>query len=260
MHPVDALLRAKGYEWGSPPGVDLASAVDYWASLPLLFTPGTEWNYSLATDVLGRLIEVVSGTTLEEFVTTRITGPLGMTDTSFRVRGAAVDRLATLYTAAAGGALAPHRQLGDVVLDPSLISGGGGLVSTVGDYHRFVQLLAAGGELDGVRLIGPRTLAYMMRNHLPGDVDMQTFGRPVFSEIPQDGVGFGLGFAVVVDPVATRMLCSPGEANWGGAASTTFWIDPVEQLTVVFMTQLLPSSTYPLRPLLRQCIYGALVE
>jgi len=121
-----------------------------------------------------------------------------------------------------------------------------------------VQLLARGGELDGVRLLGPRTLAYMTRNHLPGNADMQTFGRPVFSEIPQHGVGFGLGMAVVVDPVATRMLCSAGEYNWGGAASTTFWVDPAEDLSVVLMTQLLPSSTYPLRPLLRQSVYGAL--
>lgn len=258
VHPVDALLRAKGYEWDGPPGVDLASAVDFWASLPLLFTPGTEWNYSLATDVLGRLVEVVSGQPFDVFVADRITGPLGMADTGFRVAGADVDRLATLYTPTPGGSIAANRQLGSSVLDPPLLSGGGGLVSTTDDYHRFAQLLARGGELDGVRLLGPRTLAYMRRNHLPGNSDMQTFGRPVFAEIPQHGVGFGLGFAVVVDPAATRMVCSAGEYNWGGAASTTFWVDPVEDLTVVFMTQLLPSSTYPLRPLLRQLVYGAL--
>jgi CubicO group peptidase (beta-lactamase class C family) len=257
MHPVDAMLRAAGYEWGSPAEVDLEHAVDFWAGLPLLFTPGTEWNYSVATDVLGRLIEVVSGQRLDVFFRERITGPLGMVDTTFRVDAGDVDRLATLYVATADG-MAANATLGDSVLDPPLLAGGGGLVSTTADYHRFVQLLARGGELDGVRLLGPRTLAYMTRNHLPGNADMQTFGRPVFSEIPQHGVGFGLGMAVVVDPVATRMLCSAGEYNWGGAASTTFWVDPAEDLSVVLMTQLLPSSTYPLRPLLRQSVYGAL--
>ncbi len=257
MHPVDAMLRAEGYEWGSPDGVDLEHAVDYWASLPLLFTPGAEWNYSVATDVLGRLIEVVSGHSLDVFFRERITGPLGMDDTTFRVAPADVGRLARLYAVTAAGGMAPNA-LGDSVLDPPLLAGGGGLVSTTADYHRFVRMLARGGELDGVRLLGSRTLAYMTRNHLPGNADLQTFGRPVFSEIPQNGVGFGLGVAVVVDPTATRMVCSAGEYNWGGAASTTFWVDPVEDLSVVFMTQLLPSSTYPLRPLLRQTIYGAL--
>ncbi len=260
MHPVDAILRAKGYEWGTPPGVDLAGAVDYWASLPLLFTPGTEWNYSIATDVLGRLIEVVTGSTLDVALREMILDPLDMRDTTFRVQGPDVARLATLYLATPGGGMAPNTQLGAAILDPPLLAGGGGLASTAADYHRFVQLLANGGELDGVRLLGPRTLAYMCRNHLPGNADTQTFGRPVFSEIPLYGVGFGLGLAVVIDPVATRMVCSTGEVNWGGAASTAFWVDPAEQLTVVFMTSLLPSSTYPIRPLLRQLVYGAILD
>lgn len=260
MHPVDAMLRAHGYEWGSPPDVDLAAAVDFWASLPLLFTPGTEWNYSVATDVLGRLIEVVTGQSLDAALAELVTGPLGMSDTMFRVQGRDVDRLAALYLATPDGGLARNHTLGDVCLDPPLLAGGGGLVGTTADYQRFARFLAAGGELDGVRLLSPRTVAYMTRNHLPGNADMQTFGRPVFSEIPQTGVGFGLGMAVVIDPVATRMICSPGEYNWGGAASTAFWVDPVEQLEVVFMTQLLPSSTYPIRPLLRQLIYGALLS
>jgi len=237
--------------------VDLATAVDFWASLPLLFTPGTEWNYSVATDVLGRLVEVVSGQTLDTFLAERITGPLGMGDTGFRVRGADVERLASLYVATPSGGLAVNHELGDVCLDPALLAGGGGLVSTAADYHRFAQLLLGGGELDGVRLLGPRTVAYMMRNHLPGGADIQTIGRSTFSEIPQDGVGFGLGMAVMADPVAARMVCSAGEVNWGGLASTTFWVDPAEQLTVVFMTQLVPSTTYPIRPMLRQTVYSA---
>lgn len=260
VHPVDAMLRATGYEWGSPPGVDLAAAVDHWASLPLLFEPGTEWNYSYSTDVLGRLVEVWSGMPLDEFLRTRILEPLGMTDTTFHVQGDDVDRLATLYVATPGGGMAPNVQLGRLILDPPLLSGGGGLASTAADYHRFAQCLARGGELDGVRILGPRTLEYMTRNHLPGNADTDGFGRPIFSEVRTPGVGFGLGFAVVIDPAATRQVCSFGEYNWGGAASTAFWVDPAEDLTVVFMTQLLPSSSYPIRPLLRQTIYSALVD
>jgi CubicO group peptidase (beta-lactamase class C family) len=260
VHPVDALLRANGYEWASPPGVDLTAAVDYWAGLPLLFTPGTEWNYSLATDVLGRLVEVVGGQRLDDFVRERITDPLGMRDTGFRVHGMDAARLATLYVATPHGGMAPSPALGGLALDPPLLSGGGGLISTAGDYLRFAQMLAGGGELDGVRLLGPRTVAYMMRNHLPGGADIDTIGRPVFAEISQRGVGFGLGMAVVIDPAATRVVCSPGEVSWGGAASTAFWVDPVEELTVVLMTQLMPSSTYPLRALLRQTVYGALID
>lgn len=260
VHPVDAMVRAKGFEWGSPPGVDLATAVDQWASLPLLFQPGGEWNYSYATDVLGRLVEVVSGMTLEEFLTRRVFGPLGMADTGFRVRPEAAHRLARLYLNVPTGGIAPADALGNVVLDaPALLSGGGGLVSTGWDYHRFTQMLLRGGELDGTRLLGSRTVAYMTRNHLPGGADLEAFGRPIHAESPQRGVGFGLGFAVVQDPARYRSLCTAGEFNWGGAASTTFWVDPVERLNVIFMTQLMPSSTLPLRTQLRQLIYQALV-
>ncbi len=258
MHPVDGMLRAAGFEWGSPPGMDLATAVDTWAGLPLLFQPGTEWNYSYATDVLGRLVEVVSGQSLDTFFAERITEPLGMPDTTFRVDRAQADRLVRLYLPTAEGGM-QATPLGDGVLAPSMLSGGGGLVSTAADYHRFTQFLRGGGELDGVRLLGPRTVSFMASNHLPGGVDLAHYGRPVFAEVSQDGVGFGLGFAVVLDPAMTRSVGSVGEFNWGGAASTTFWVDPVEDLTVVLMTQLLPSSTYPLRPLLRQTLYSAIV-
>ena len=258
-HPVDAMLRARGFDWGSPPGTTLEGAVDAWAALPLLFQPGSEWNYSLATDVLGRLIEVVSGQGLDEFFAARITGPLGMTDTSFQVRPEDVGRLATLYTPTPTGMQAMPRP-GPEGLNPTMLSGGGGLISTAADYHRFVQCLARGGELDGVRLLGPRTLDYMTRNHLPGGADLEHYGRRVFAETPQTGVGFGLGFGVVIDPAGVKGLASYGEYSWGGAASTAFWVDPVEDLTVVLMTQLLPSSTYPLRPLLRQTINSALLD
>jgi len=147
---------------------------------------------------------------------------------------------------------------------PSMLSGGGGLVSTAADYHKFTQLLlhrpdSPAGELDGVRLLSPRTVSFMGRNHLPGGVDLETFGRPLNAEVPFRGVGFGLGFAVVIDPVPGKVVCSPGELSWGGYASTAFWIDPAEELTVCFFTQLTPSSAHPIRPRLRQLVYQALI-
>jgi CubicO group peptidase (beta-lactamase class C family) len=260
VHPVDAMLRARGFDWGAPAGMSLAEAVAVWAGLPLLFNPGSEWNYSYCTDVLGRLIEVLSGSTLEEFLTSRILRPLGMNDTGFHVPEQEQHRLARLYLDTADG-MAPGDTLGATVLTPpTLHSGGGGLVSTAADYHRFTELLRRGGQRDGVRLLSPRTLAYMTRNHLPGGVDLETFGRRVTAETPMRGVGFGLGFAVVDDPAAYRTLSSRGEYNWGGAANTAFWVDPVEDLTVIFLTQLLPSSSLPLRTRLKQTIYQALVD
>jgi CubicO group peptidase (beta-lactamase class C family) len=142
---------------------------------------------------------------------------------------------------------------------PAALSGGGGLTSTVADYHRFTQMLLHEGELDGVRLLGSRTLRYMARNHLPGGVDLETFGRPLFAETSFDGVGFGLGFSVVGDPVANKVLASAGEFAWGGAASTAFWVDPTEEITALFFTQLVPSSTHPIRSQLKQLVYQALV-
>jgi CubicO group peptidase (beta-lactamase class C family) len=264
VHPADALYRAAGFEWGSPPGTGLAGACDIWAGIPLLFQPGTEWNYSVATDVLGRVIEVASGQRLDEFLAARIFGPLGMTDTGFHVPPAQLPRLAALYTRGEGGRAVRLDTLGDVVREPrAMLRGGGGLVSTAGDYHRFTQMLlhrpdSPAGELDGVRLLSPRTVGYMARNHLPGGVDLETFGRPLFAEAPFRGVGFGLGLAVVIDPVPGKVVCSAGELSWGGAASTAFWIDPAEELTVSFFTQLLPSSTYPIRSQLRQLVYQSL--
>jgi CubicO group peptidase (beta-lactamase class C family) len=261
-HPVDAASRAAGFVGVAPVGRDLADCCDAWAGLPLLFEPGSEWNYSVATDVLGRVIEVVSGQPLDRFLHQRIFGPLGMGDTGFWVEGAAAGKLAALYgPAPGGGRVVRNDQLGSRALRrPACLAGGGGLVSTAGDYHRFTQALVRGGELDGVRLLGTRTLAYMTRNHLPGGADLESFGRRLFAETTFDGVGFGLGFAVLLDPVANKVLSGPGELAWGGAASTFFWVDPAEQLTVIFLTQLLPSGTYPLRSELRQLVYQALVD
>jgi CubicO group peptidase (beta-lactamase class C family) len=263
-HPVDAIYRARGYEWAWPPGTDLAAACDAWADMPLLFQPGSEWNYSVSTDVLGRVVEVVSGQPLDEFFADRVFGPLGMTDTAFHTDDA--DRLATLYVLGGDGALADIGPMGAAALSaPSLLSGGGGLVSTAADYDRFTQMLLArpdspGGELDGTRLLGPRTVAYMSRNHLPGHLDLAEFGRPLYAETPFRGTGFGLGFAVTIDPVPGKVPTSLGELSWGGAASTAFWVDPAEELTVSFFTQLMPSNLYPIRSQLRQLVYQAVVD
>ncbi|HZC40641.1 MAG TPA: serine hydrolase domain-containing protein [Streptosporangiaceae bacterium] len=263
-HPVDALYREAGFEWAWPAGTTLAAACDAYAGFPLLFQPGAEWNYSVATDVLGRVVEVVSGLSLDDFFRTRILGPLGMTSTTFHVGDGDAGRLAALYTPGRDGTAARLDSLGAAArTQPSLFSGGGGLVSTAADYHRFLQLLLSSpdspaGELGGVRLLSPRTVAYMARNHLPGGLDLETFGRPLYAESPFRGVGFGLGFAVVIDPVPGKVICSEGELSWGGAASTAFWIDQAEELTVSFFTQLLPSRAHPIRPQLRQLVYQAL--
>jgi CubicO group peptidase (beta-lactamase class C family) len=264
VHPVDALYRAAGFEWAYPRGMDLAGACDIWAGLPLLFQPGTEWNYSVSTDVLGRVVEVVSGQSLDEFFAARIFGPLGMTDTAFQADDTA--RLAALYTPGKDGKAARLDALGDAARKrPTLLMGGAGLVATAADYHRFTQLLldragSPAGELDGTRLLSSRTVRYMMRNHLPGGLDLATFGRPLYPDFPFEGIGFGLGFSVVIDPAQVKVVCSEGEAGWGGAASTAFWVDQREELTVSFFTQLLPSSAYRLRPQLRQLIYQALAD
>jgi CubicO group peptidase (beta-lactamase class C family) len=263
-HPVDELYRAAGFEWAAPPELDLAGCVQAWARMPLVHQPGTEWNYSHATDVLGRLIEVVAGQRLDTFLEENVLGPLGMTSTGFAVDDP--DRLATLYLAnpATGRYLAAEAAgmgaLAREALEPTWLGGGGGLVSTAADYHRFTGMLLGRGELDGVRVLGSRTVDYMARNHLPGGADLEQVGRPLFAEMPFHGVGFGLGFAVVVDPVRYRTVSSPGEMSWGGAASTAFWVDPVERITAMFFTQLLPSSAHPIRTQLRGLVYQALVD
>ncbi|MFI6132549.1 serine hydrolase domain-containing protein [Micromonospora sp. NPDC051141] len=259
---VDGLYRAAGFDLGVPAGADLATASAGLATLPLLFQPGTSWNYGVSTDVLGRLVEVVSGQSLDAFFAERILRPLGMTDTRWWVDATDAKRLAALY--------APHPATGQAVradgigraalAAPGWHSGGGGLVSTAADYHRFTQFLLRGGELDGTRLLGPRTVRFMTRNHLPGGRDLASFSPEGFSETVLHGIGFGLGFAVVLDPVPARVPSSVGEFYWGGMASTAFWVDPVEEVTALLFTQLMPSSTYPLRSQLRQLVYSALVD
>jgi CubicO group peptidase (beta-lactamase class C family) len=264
-HPVDAMYRQAGFEFGWPRGMDLAQCCDAWAAQPLLFQPGAEWNYSVATDVLGRVVEVASGHSLDEFLSSRIFGQLGMTDTGFWIDEAAAGRAAALYTPDPAGSLRRLDEMGRIAhRPPRVLSGGGGLISTAADYHRFTQMLldrpgSPGGELDGERLLGPRTVAYMTRNHLPGNADLEAYGEPIYAETPQRGTGFGLGFGVVLDPVPGKVLTSPGEYSWGGAASTAFYVDPVEKITAMFFTQFVPSHAYPVRSQLRQMVQQALV-
>lgn len=262
-HPVDEMYRSKGYEFGAPKGVDLETAVNQFAAFPLLFQPGSEWNYSVATDVLGRVVEVASGRRLDEFFREEITGPLGMTDTTFSVApdSPEADRLAALYNARPGGGLVLNKTLArGATTEPTYLSGGGGLLSTTGDYLRFARMLARGGELDGVRILGPRTLARATRNHLPGGADLDTVGRPIFSESAFAGVGFGLGFSVVIDGPASKQLANEGTFAWGGLASTAFWVDPVDDIVALFLTQLVPSSTYPIRSQLQTLVQQAVID
>jgi CubicO group peptidase (beta-lactamase class C family) len=259
---VDAIYRARGFDIQGRPGLDLAAACAEFARLPLLFQPGSAFGYSVATDVLGHLIELVSRQPLDEFFRERIFEPLGMRDTRWWVDGVDASRLAALYTPhPTTGAVVRYDELGRFALEkPDLLSGGGGLISTAADYQRFTSMLLGRGQLDGVRLLGPRTVRLMTRNHLPGGVDLEAFSAGGFAETILEGIGFGLGFAVVDDPIPSRLPDNAGEYYWGGVASTAFWVDPTEELTAMFFTQLLPSSSYPIRPQLRQLVYSAIVD
>jgi len=238
----------------------LASLVEGLARVPLEFSPGTSWNYGVSTDVIGHLVSLASGLPFDQFVRTRILHPLGMHDTDFHVSEAKVARFADCYVRSAEGTLAPA-QLGSFLAPPRAPSGGGGLVGTAADYLRFCEMLRRGGEFDGVRLVGPKTLALMRINHLPGGRDLADLAPPgMFSEAAYQGMGFGLGFAMITNPARYGVAASPGEFSWGGMASTTFWVDPVEDVCVVFMTQLMPSSTYPIRRELRSMVNAAIVE
>jgi CubicO group peptidase (beta-lactamase class C family) len=245
---------------GNPqPGYTLQDMIDQLALLPLEFSPGERWNYSVATDVLGHLIEVISGQSLPDYLRSAIFEPLGMVDTSFDIAPEKVTRFASCYERN----LNKEMVLSDDGQDShfanrSFYSGGGGLISTVGDYYRFCQMLLDGGTLDGKRIIGSRTLAFMTRNHLPDGADMSRFATGGFSESAYEGVGFGLGFANKIDPVCNGYPGSSGSFFWGGLASTLFWVDPAEELVVIFMTQLMPSRTFNFRGQLENIIYGAL--
>jgi CubicO group peptidase (beta-lactamase class C family) len=238
----------------------LEAFVEGLARVPLEFSPGSAWNYGVSTDVIGHLVALASAMPFDEFVRRRILVPLGMHDTDFHVPESKVARFAECYVRSAAGTLAPA-QLGSFLAPPRAPSGGGGLVGTGADYLRFCEMLRRGGELGGVRLVGPKTLALMRTNHLPGGKDIAELAPPgMFSEAAYHGLGFGLGFAVVTDPARYGVTASRGEFSWGGMASTAFWVDPLEDVCVVFMTQLMPSSTYPIRRELRTMVNAAIVE
>ena len=258
---VDEAYRAAGFFLDPPPEHDLASACDVWAGLPLLFEPGAEWNYSVSTDVLGRIVEVVSGQSLDEFFAERIFEPLGMTDTGFSVSEADRPRMTALYAHDPATATAVPYPGVDVISAerPKLLAGGHGLASTAADYHRFTQMLLRRGELDGARLLAPRTVDLMTANHLPGNATLTEFGRPLLDLVVNEGYGFGLGLSPLVDPIAAKTLSVAGEYRWEGAAGTAFWVDPAADMTVLFFTQVLFGSDdvwIGMRPLVYQALVG----
>jgi CubicO group peptidase (beta-lactamase class C family) len=268
---VDAAYRAKKIGEVEKFGT-LQSMIEDLATIPLEFSPGEAWNYSVATDVVGYIVGKIAGMPFEQFVKQRITGPLGMNDTDFFVASDKAHRLAACYSADPQGVnFNPVERKSSLTLQddpanssflapPSFISGGGGLCSTAGDYLTFCRALLHGGELDGVRLLGPKTLALMTSNHLPDGRDLPAMSRSLFSEASYNGIGFGLGFSVTMDPAKTLIPGSAGEYAWGGAATTSFWIDPAEELIAIFMTQVLPSSAYPIRRELRTMVYAAITD
>ncbi len=250
---------------------DLGKMVAHLASYPLAFQPGRRWEYSVGIDVLGRVIEVVSGQTLADFFETEIFQPLGMTETGFRVPRQAGNRFASLYTPLSGDAMALNSaQKGGETLrltdlyggspfeTADMMSGGGGLVGTIDDYMLFTEMIRQRGRGKDGYIITPKTLDFMMQNHLSGDI--ASMGPQSFAEQPMEGMGFGLGGAVVLDPARARCPGSVGDFSWGGMASTFFWVDPVLDLSVVFFTQLSPSSSYPARAELKALVHGALLK
>jgi CubicO group peptidase (beta-lactamase class C family) len=257
---IDRAYRRLGV--GREDSKDLRAMIETLAGLPLEFSPGTRWNYSVSTDVLGYLIELISGIPLDEYFRTQIFEPLGMVDTGFTVPADQVDRFAANYTR--GRDKQPRLEddpATSLYTKPAtFFSGGGGLVSTAADYLRFCRMLLNQGELDGQRILGRKTLELMTSNHLPEGRDLTEVATGAFSETTYEGVGFGLGFSVQLDCAKSQIVGSPGEFAWGGAASTAFWVDPREELITIFMTQLMPSGTFNFRGQLKSIIYPAIVD
>ncbi|MBH66835.1 MAG: serine hydrolase [Rhodospirillaceae bacterium] len=228
--------------------------------IPLCFQPGTEWRYGVSTDVLGRVIEIVAGQSLEAVFQERIFGPLKMKSTFFALPEHQIEKFCSLYTRTNSD---PLKKLEDgqnsrFCRPVNMHSGGGGLLSSTADYLKFIEMIRLGGVYESERVLGRKTVDLMLMNHLPGD--MASMGQVTFSEMPMAGIGFGLGGAVLLDPVKAQILSSEGEFTWGGMASTAFWIDRSEELSVIFMTQLIPSSSYPVRRELRILVYQSLID
>lgn len=282
-HPVDAMYRQRRFfEDAEMTLEDFTAGL---GELPLLFSPGTGWGYSVATDVLGCIIEVISGKRLGQYFADEILAPLGMVDTAFTIAREEAERFAANYERDGDRfRLIDKPSESTYLRQPKLPSGGGGLISTASDYLRFAQMLLNKGEFKGARILSRRTVELMASNHLPGGCDLATMGYAFYSErrsqgvgmglgarhnlrrggarteTRHEGVGFGLGGSVLLDPAAAQILASPGEFAWGGAASTFFWIDPREDMTAIFLTQLMPSSSYPIRRELRVLANQAIVE
>ncbi len=260
QHPVDKIYR--GLKVRSAGSNDtMMEFLDKLGQVPLLYHPGERWMYSLATDICGALVEVISGKPFAQYLQDEIFGPLGMKDTSFFVAPDKIDRFCANYQRGPDKKL---KVIDDPVTsafasEPGFKSGGGGLTGTTADYMRFCEMLRRGGELDGARVIGPRTLEMMHMNHLAGGKDLTQMAIGGFSETANEGVGFGLGFASTMSQTQTASL-GTGDYYWGGAASTIFWVDPKEDLSVVFMTQLMPSGTFNFRGQLKSLIYSAIVD
>ena len=258
-HPVDRVYRELGVGRGQ--GETLGGFVSKLAKVPLRYAPGERWMYSLSTDVCGYLVEAISGKRFDQYLQETIFDPLDMKDTSFMVAARKADRFAANYQREPDKTLKliddPERS--SYLKQPTFFSGGGGLTGTTADYFRFCEMLRRGGELDGARILGPRTIEIMHRNHLAGGKDLTQMAIGGFSETANEGVGFGLGFAMTLGQVETGAL-GGGDYYWGGAASTIFWVDPKEDMVVVFMTQLMPSATFNFRGQLRNIIYSAIVD
>jgi len=259
-HPVDKVYGRLGVNRDR--SETLASFMDKMAQVPLRYEPGTRWMYSLSTDVCGGLVEAISGQPFDEYLRKNIFEPLGMVDTSFWVTPEKQHRFAANYQREPDKTLkliddpqGPSQYL----QKPSFFSGGGGLTSTTADYLRFCEMLRRGGELDGARILGPRTIDLMRRNHLAGGKDLASMAIGAFSETAYEGVGFGLGFAMTLGEVEAGSI-GAGDYYWGGAASTIFWVDPKEDLVAIFMTQLMPSATFNFRGQLKNIIYSSIVE
>jgi len=262
---VDAAYRKLGVADFTRRGYTTRDMIDELAGLPLEFSPGTRWNYSVSTDVVGYLIELISGQRLDAYLREHVLQPLGMADTSFVVTDEQSKRFAANYQRQPDDTLKliddPAKSL---YRDRTFFSGGGGLVSTAHDYFRFASMMLNKGELDGIRLLGRKTVELMTMNHLPDGEDLTTLAEPgMFTETAYAGVGFGLGFSVMQSPARAQIAGTPGEFAWGGAAGTAFWIDPGEQLIAVFMTQIMQMglpAPYPLRRQLRTLVYSAVIE
>jgi CubicO group peptidase (beta-lactamase class C family) len=260
---VDAAYRrARVADFGTEGGLN--AMIEQLSTLPLEFSPGTQWNYSVSIDVMGYLVQKLSGLSFGEFLRTQLFQPLGMTDTAFWCPPEKQNRFTSCYQPAEDGGIKLQDDAGSSTYSrpPNLESGGGGLVSTAHDYMRFCRMMLGGGTLDGVQILSPKTVALFSLNHLPGNKELAEMAPPGnFSESGYSGVGFSIGCGVNIDVAKTRLPGTPGEFFWGGAASTAFWIDPREDLAVVFMTQVIGSDVrLTLRRDLRTLVYSAMTE